>query len=409
MFSHAAFARDDLEDARRGHPAVDLGPYAQAEGLDLLGRGRLPEFIAFHKAWDEHTFNVMRGEVVPGRYGMLSHELYQVDLGDDHKPLRSGAWHGKRLQAKGGGFRVLVGLERKVRNEPFGAHAMWLPTTTIRLLVPEAVLLPTVFIASKEYMPFSDPTLKPTAPDLRINRMRAVDDQLQARIAEVLGPTLQGLRYHFVELRKYQGAMELTVNGYVTDPERLTALRAAAGAIADGMAQLAAPWFVTAPFERHFGNFDPSRHPPGYVSFASSFTPGGLDALQKHAAEHSMQVEDPVNLHRAIPRLPIPGASRGSLFGQFPGSTAVGRLTWTYEGQSDPPLACRGAALFTARSGTPDTPVGGRLLASTNMFVAARDGVACCWTTGWSPGRLESANLVTRALASMRESGLADV
>lgn len=409
MFSNAAFARDDIDDARRGHPDVDLRPYAEAHALDHLGQAQLGEFVGFHKPWNEHTFNVMRGEVVPGAFGTLSHELFQVDLGNDGKPMRYGAWHGIRLKAKSGGLRTLVFLERKVKNEPFGAHAMWLPTTVVRVLVPHAVLLPPLVIASKEYLPLSDPKLKPAAPDFRIDRMRAVDDDLKDRIATVLGPVLQSLPHHFVELRKHQGAMELTVNGYVADPARLDRLREAAAAIACGLATLAAPLWRPAPFEQHLGALDPSSHPAWYVSFASAFTPGGEAALAKHAEEHGLQVEDPVALHLAFPHLPVPGAARGGLFGVFPGTVQPGRLIWTYEGQSNPPLACRGAALFAARPGAPDGPLRGLLVESTNMRAAVRDGIACCWTTGWSPGRLESANLIARSLATMRESGLADV
>src|SRR3954469_11713104 len=124
MANHAAYAPDDVDDARQGHPASDLSGYAQARGLEPLGQALVGHFSGLNPIWPDYVFNVCRGELVPGRYGVVQHELDEVSLGDDGDPIGSGVWFGRRSTAKPG-LRSLIGLRKEPKNEPFAAQAMW--------------------------------------------------------------------------------------------------------------------------------------------------------------------------------------------------------------------------------------------------------------------------------------------
>lgn len=128
--------------------------------------------------------------------------------------------------------------------------------------------------------------------------------------------------------------------------------------------------------------------------------------MDRDAAAFGLTAEDPAALHRHFPHLALPGTSQGVLAGTLPGSDTFGRLTWQTQGHRESSLLFRRAAIIEARPDAPALPVGGALNASTEMYVAANDGVACCWTQQLSHGLVETADLAERALATFRESDL---
>ena len=75
---YAAFAPADVADARRGTPTVDLAPYAAARGLEFLDRQSPAGFSAAVPSFPEYRFNVARGVLPGGRYGVLFHQLLEV-------------------------------------------------------------------------------------------------------------------------------------------------------------------------------------------------------------------------------------------------------------------------------------------------------------------------------------------
>src|SRR5829696_9089993 len=77
---HAAFAREDVEDARRGHPDFALDDYAAARGLEFRRTGAPPNFETVIPEWPEYVFNAMSGVLPGGAVGVIQHELMEVEV-----------------------------------------------------------------------------------------------------------------------------------------------------------------------------------------------------------------------------------------------------------------------------------------------------------------------------------------
>ncbi|MBI4885452.1 MAG: hypothetical protein HY826_15510, partial [Actinobacteria bacterium] len=254
MPNHAAYTAADVEDAQRGHPSVDLAPYANSRGLEPMGQVLVGHFGGLNPLWPDYVFNVLRGELVAGRLGTLQHELDEVDLGDDGEPRQSGTYFGRRSNAQPG-LRSLIGLRKEAPNEPFAAQAMWLPTTSVKLLVPEAAVFPRLLLKTKEHMAWSDKALA-TAPSFAMATSDWISAELRQAVAAAVGPTLQGLGATFARVELAHGALGLRVDGYRRDPADLDHLVAATAAMADALAEVARPWWAPAPFEQPLGAFD---------------------------------------------------------------------------------------------------------------------------------------------------------
>lgn len=405
MFDHAAFTAADVEDARRGHPAVDLAAHGRDRGLEPMGQVLVGHVAGLNPLWTEHVFNVLRGELVPGRFGTLQHELHEVALDDDGSPSQPGEYHGRRSTARPG-LASLVGIRREPPNEPFGAQAMWLPATGIKVLVPEAAVVPRIVVLSSAHSVLSEPSLGPWAPSFRMRSSRWVGPELRDAVGAAVGPTLESLGTTFARLELAHGALGLRVDGYRCDPSDLDRLVAAVGTMAAAVAEVARPWWAPGPFEAPLGPFDPTAHPPGYRSFLGEHDRSGLDALERDAAALGMVVEDPVALHRRFPRLALPGTSMGVLAGVLPGTAVPGRLTWQTQSHPGSSSYLRRGAVVAVGPDAPPTPVGGTLVAATDCYVAVADGLACCWTRTNSEGRLDTAELADRAAATFRHAGV---
>lgn len=77
-FGHAAFDPADIDDARRGHPAVSLQAFATANGLDYRNAEIFNGFLSTLPLWPEYTFNMCRGVFPGGRLGQVGHELLEM-------------------------------------------------------------------------------------------------------------------------------------------------------------------------------------------------------------------------------------------------------------------------------------------------------------------------------------------
>ena len=404
--NHAAFTPDSVDDARRGYPAVDLAAYGLARHLDPIGQALVGHFSGLNPVWPNYVFNVLRGELVPGRFGTVQHELYEIGLGDDGEPTQPGTYFGRRsttnLDLSG-----LIGLIDDVPNEPFAAQAMWVPTTGFKVLVPEVAVLPRIVIGRKGHTVFTDPSLDPWAPSYRMRSSQWITPELRDAVAAALGPALETVGTAFARVEVKNGALGLVVDGFRADPADLDRLVAITRAMAGAIAEVARPWWSPAPFDQPLPAFDRGTHPPGYRSFENDLEHSGLDAMVRDAAELGLTVEDPAMLHRRFPRLPLPGTSMGVLGGFLPGTGSIGRLTWQNQSHPASSAYLRPAAVVQARPEAPLPPTGGGLVASTDMYVAVVDGIAGCWTRTNSVGRLDTADLLARALATLRETGLA--
>lgn len=98
--NRAAFAPDDVEDAKRGHPDFDLREYAERRGLEFLDHGTPAGFGAALPREEELQSNVVRGTLPGGGYGVLAHEGLEIGYSTDSLDW-GGTFYGERVRAKG--------------------------------------------------------------------------------------------------------------------------------------------------------------------------------------------------------------------------------------------------------------------------------------------------------------------
>lgn len=411
MPNHAAYKRADVEDARRGHPLSDLSGYGQERGLEPLGRRLVGHVAGLNPLWEDYVFNVLRGELVPGRFGVIQHELHEIGLGDDGEPNEHATYYGLRARTRmtWRSFLPLGELfEKQAPNEPFAAQAFWIPTTGLKVLVPEATLLPYIAVRSKDPKVLFQSTF---VDGFTLHRTEAINDELQAALAETLGPALGQLGTVYATVTIKHGALGLRVDGFRDDPAELDHLTRCLGALAEALAARCALLHEQpqAPFDEPLAAFDASTHPTGYRSFDGRFDQSGLHAMHAAAEELGLRVEDPVALHRRLPRMPIPGASLGVLAGTLPGTEAFARLTFNAQGDPRSSAYLRRGVITAAREGAEPTPPGGVMVPAADCWLAVEDGLAYAWPRAQSPARLDVPELAERAVAALRETGAAAV
>lgn len=406
--SSAAYARDDIEDARRGAPAVSLEGWASARGLEWMGSTLPGAFSTVMPRWSQHVFNLCRGSLSPHRHGFVDHELDEISLGDNGRPTTPGGYHGVRVNAKIGGLRgfarSMLHLDSGHPDDPFGARAFWVPITKAGVRVPEAALLPLTVIRSAERFPLvGHPALDDLGlPGLRMRGSEWIDDQLRAALAHAAAP-LAELQAPWVALRLDRGVVSVARNGFVTDEARLDHLVGVAARVADGLAAVTAPLHAPQPFGLPLPGPDLSTWPPGY----DRVEPHEADVLNRVAAELGMALEDAVAFHRAHPRCPAPGRAIGVVRGPLPGSATEGRVAFFVQGGATSG-SYRSVVMVPATAGA-STPVGGLLDAESDLYVEVTDGVAHCWPRARSWGALRAADTVAASLGALRRLRLAEV
>ncbi|OWY60944.1 hypothetical protein B7486_66460, partial [cyanobacterium TDX16] len=94
-FGYTAFAPEDVEDAKRGHPSISLAGYAASRGLEHLDQAQVGAFRGVLPSWPNYIFNAMRGAIPGGWFGLLQHELHEIEV--DQDGIRAGgAFYGSR-------------------------------------------------------------------------------------------------------------------------------------------------------------------------------------------------------------------------------------------------------------------------------------------------------------------------
>lgn len=409
MFNHAAFHPDDVEDARRGHPAGDLRAYADARRVVYAGQTLCAHFAGGLEArWPHHVFNALHGVLAPQRFGTIQHELYEVPIGASGRPAY-GEYYGMRAM-RTRGFLDVIGLDSGPPEEPFHRQAMWLPSTSVKLLVPEIATLPRMTIKTRPFLTLTDPGLGATAPSFRMSGSRFVSDELREAVGRTVGAPLEWLDAEFTHLEIAAGAIMLPVNGYRMAAGELDALVQVTTAVASGLAALEPIDQASSHrFDDPLPAPDATTHPAGYYSFDMAFDRSGQLAIEAEAASLGLVTEDPVAFHRRFRRLAIPGSARGVVAGRMLDSRAFGRVSWHQRGNPRAASWWQGAGVFEAAHHAPDLPVGGGYVASTGMFVEIVDGLACCWSPTPETGRPAVADLARRCLETMRAVGAANV
>jgi hypothetical protein len=386
---YAAFAPQDVEDARRGRPATDLRGYAQARGLQWLDRRSPAGFSAAVPGFEAYRFNVVRGLLPGGRYGTMFHQLLEVPV--TRSPNISGRLYGSVVKVKGrwwlpnrtdlpfiGDFLDPPSDDRPP--EAFDSHAVWIPTTTVAVNVPETAL-PYFLIRidrRDRHAPFDFPHKRPLTDGWRL---RAHAPVAIPPIGEILARHRDDPYFGVLLLR---GTLIVRRNGFVADLDALArdACELAGAFRAAALAQLDPQPFETALPAPH------TTHP--------EVTPGWRQGYSRLAARLGLVEEDPDDYHRAFPSLGVPGRAVAVLRGELaPG--VHGRLVYCAERNLRAAERARGAVLIAREA--PDTPPGGVLHHDRQLVHEQRDGVTVLWslrTAGFY--REEQEELIERAL-----------
>lgn len=414
--SHAALAREDKDDAKRCAPAGDLAAFAHARGLTFSGSVVLGALAGVLPTWPDYVFNCSHGDLGGGRYGLVQHELMEISAdengdGDSGIRMNGSFYNAKRGNAPGWKKRMIPGARFigmfEPKDEPFAAFASWVPTTTVAVRVPEAALLGTIRLRSADRVhPIGSPKLDEYGlPQFRFIRKadELSEETRMAILAGDVGRWLASVAAPYVSLSVHEGQLALTRNGFVMDEAQLDQLVTQAVAIAACLAEVCRPGAPpTAPFGDPLGVVEPGGANTALIR------PDDWDTfLDTAAGELGLVREFPYAYHAAFPRLPVPGRARGVMRGTLPGEGLAGRLAFHQQGGITRGTV-RGAALFAARPGTPDGPLGGVRHERTDMYVEVSEGIVCCWNRVRTPAALEAADLAARAQATVRELGLVD-
>ena len=77
---YAAFEPADTDDAKRGRPDFDLRAYAEERGLEYLDKTEslLAGWKQALPRFPEYIFNLARGVLPGGRYGLIYHEAFEI-------------------------------------------------------------------------------------------------------------------------------------------------------------------------------------------------------------------------------------------------------------------------------------------------------------------------------------------
>lgn len=405
-FGHAAFDPIDAEDARRGYPAVTLSDFAASAGLDHREAAVYGAFVSTQPEWPEYTFNVCSGPFPGGRLGLIGHELLELEASDGS--IRSGgAFYNVRVTTHRS-LGEMIGLgPRAPENKPFAGNAVWIPTTTVHVRAPETNQLPGFSIRQVDDLNLSlTPTLEPYGlPGFRIGGNPQLDDSMLAAVASACRPALTGRRDtdrtdRYIRLRAWYGVVAITVNGYRASGADLNGLIRNCVSVADQLAALCHP-ALEIPFDTPGSAAADSSPPVGFPLPHPLYVP----AYAAAAAEHRLLHEDPSFLTRLLPRCPVPGAPSGVLFGTIPGTSTTGRIAWFEHGGSTIG-SVRAAVMMPAAAGAV-TPLGGATHDPTGTRVEVVDGIAYCWRSQRSAGRLDVSQLIGDSLAALAATGAA--
>lgn len=414
----AAFAPEDVADARAGRPPGDLRSYGEERGLEWLDRARPLGFTAASPGFDEYRFSVLRGMLPGGRHGVLMHQLLEVPV--TGSPNVSGRLYGSVVRSGGSWWRPRLPNRTDIPvigdfldpptddspREPFDTDAVWIPTTAVACLVPESVLplFLTRLDRRDKLAPYDFDQRRDLsahgAPDWRLRTHgRPVSDALVDRLLTPAVQEVLGRRSHdpYFGLLVLRGTLVVRRNGFVLDPTELDRLAVDTCTLADALRGACLPELAPCPLTEPL---------PSPRSEHTEVTPAWRDGYIRVATRLGLAMEDPDELHRAFPSLPLPGRVVAAMAGDL-GGGVHGRLVYAAELNLAASERARGAVLLAAAPGSPETPASGVRHDDWRLVHHTRAGthvLVSTMTAGFYPEEQEG--LVERALAFARAGGL---
>lgn len=415
---YAAFAPEDVADARAGRPPAELREYGAARGLEWLDHARPLGFSAATPGFDEYRYSVLRGELPGGRHGVLMHQLMEVPV--TGSPNVSGTLHGSVVRTGGRWWLPswpnrtdipIIGdfldppTDHSPR-EPFDTDAVWIPTTVVATHVPESVL--PLFLTRLDRRDKLAPydfahqvALDPAGlPGWRLRtHSHPVGQDLLGRMLS--GPVREILTRRqadpYFGVLLLRGTLVVRRNGYLLDPAALDQLAADAVVIADAFADACLPELSPRPFSEALPS-PRSEHP--------EVTPAWRDGYIQVATRLGLGMEDVDELHRAFPSLPVPGRAVAAMRGDL-GGGVHGRLVYAAELNLAASERARGAVLLAAPPNARPTPPAGERHDDRRLIHHQREDVTVLLSTHTAGFfREEQEDLVARAVAFARERDL---
>ena len=396
--------------AELSHPAPaapDLQAYAASRGLDYRGTMMQPGYEAVMLGRDEHERNVVRGTLPGGEYGVLFHEWATFDLDGAGYPTtlpdpEVASTLGDRLEALDMWLHFdPTGLVGRYKSRPpvraaFTTAAVLVPEATAavgRLRIDRSVSFPPYDFAHGgplDALGFTDWHAQ-AEPQLDTELFRRFADDDVRRMLESWAADPFATHLVF-----WHGTLAVRRFGFEGDPGRLDAIASAASGMAARLRDAA----LAASVPRSFATpLPPPAAGAGYV-----WEP----AVAALAARLQLAREDPLELHRALPSLPVPGQAFAVLRGALPGIAGTARLVLATGRPADGWNIGRNAVLLRVRPGLPPTPVEGVVEREANVrWHAAGDYAAFhAYRTGGAADVGDVDGLIVRAATLARERGL---
>jgi hypothetical protein len=403
-FGVAAFTAEDVDDAHRRQPAVDLADWATARGMSPLGQAHVAAVRSVQPAWPDYTFNVAKGVVPGGRFGTVEHDLYEIDTHTSNGIQYGGAFFGSSYTAKGPkGFlnKILpITLSDDAPVGPFAASAVWVPTTSANVRVPEAALCPRLVVRRTDRMgPVGNTDLDDVGlPGMRLAGRVVPDDLRAALFGGVVGEVLRWMPWPFIEVIVTYGVVGVRCNGYLGRADELDGLAGAACSIAAGLVEVFSAFHAPRPVDAVLA--PALGAPPEWAPWFPQPGPLWANTFRVAAEKYGLALEEPTDLHRALPRLPMPGVVQGILRGVLPGAGVDGRLVFSGQGGATEG-SMRAGVLVAAPAGARPTPVGGVTIAGSRLCVETVDDLAACWNLDRAVDGFDAGEFVASAFAAI--------
>lgn len=406
-FGVAAFTAEDVDDAHRREPAVDLTDYAASRGLTLLGSALVATVRSVQPAWQEYVFNAARGVLPGGSYGVIEHDLYEIATHTSNGIQYGGGFFGTQYTAKGPkGFlnKILpISLSVDEPNGPFEASAVWVPTTSANVRVPEAALCPRLVVRRSDRMgPIGNTDLDEVGlPGFRLAGKVVPHDLLAKIFRGGVGDTIRSMTWPFVEVIFTYGTLGVRCNGYLTAADQLDGIADAASSIAAGLGEVFAEYHAPRPVE---AALEPALGgAPDWAPWFPQPAPLWANTFSVAADKYSLNLEEPTDLHRAFPHLPMPGIAQGVLRGVLPGAGIDGRLVFNGHGGSLGG-AMRVSVVIGAPPGARPTPTGGVNVAGTRLCAELVGDLVACWNLNRTVEGFDAGEFCSSAVAAIHST-----
>ena len=406
-FKHAAFAPEDVEDARRGRPDFELRSYATARGLDFRSTGAPPNFETVIPEWPDYVFNSMLGVLPGGAVGVLEHELMEVEVTTGKAGPRIGGKLFDQVYTKKDSFIFQPSFWKRPKDEPFGGNAIWIPTTRLMASVPEAALVPrTMAVQSDRLTAIGRYDLDRHGLDgfgLQYGDEPEDEALLDRLFAGPPGRFLAAAQYAYVDLDLDGAIVAVRCNGFLREEAALDEIATEFSEVVAAVREACAPYFDPRPFEQPLPEppWVDREHPPsGELDLRSS---PWWEAWRQTAAQVGMRLEDPKAYHRAYPSNPVPSAAVAVMRGTAPDGRTYRLAFHRARGPHD----IRAAAVFGEDAGWSGPKTKPELVPETGMWLQGDGTVVACWDATPGPVGVVAPDLLERVRATAVQAGLA--